>query len=616
MKILVITSIYPGEGTPMSYTPVVHYFVREWIKMGYDIRVIHTCSCFPALYYKAPQWVKRAIQKKTGIALPERLLNEELEYEYEGVKVYRIPMKKLIPMGRYTSKVMINACKKAELYIQKEQFKPEHIISHWLNPQLVLMSYLKRITGAVTTMVLHGAGPEMKKPFKYWESLIRNVDIWGYRSLATKEAFETICGEPKYSFRCFSGIPEYYSKDVPSRDGTFHNRFVQVGLLINRKYPDKTIEAVSSVYGLEDYELNIIGDGSMRSELESLISRIGGNEKIHLLGRLPRHEVMSILDQSDVFILISSQEAFGLVYLEAMARGCIVVASNGEGMEGIIKHGVNGFMCEAGNSKSLGKVINQIRQMPDDARRRISNEAILTSKKFTDVAIAKNYINTVMEFGRIIQKRDEEPSIHHTSSLKSDYRLRDELMVFARRLKWRINQKRYHFKSVSPKFMVASGSSISSDLVAGAYSYIGPGSFIYPNVRIGRFTLLADKVTIVGGDHNYKVVNMPIVFSGRVELKPTVIGDDVWIGTHAMIMAGVHIGNGAIIAAGSVVTKDVAPYSIVGGVPAKLIKMRFTEEEIRKHEAMLNHTDDYFVAFEKLLLSGKKKIKCENQDLV
>ena len=65
-----------------------------------------------------------------------------------------------------------------------------------------------------------------------------------------------------------------------------------------------------------------------------------------------------------------------------------------------------------------------------------------------------------------------------------------------------------------------------------------------------------------------------------------VIGNDVWIGYEAVIMAGVHIGNGAIIAARAVVTKDVPPYTIVGGVPARLIRKRFDEEVIRELETL------------------------------
>lgn len=65
-----------------------------------------------------------------------------------------------------------------------------------------------------------------------------------------------------------------------------------------------------------------------------------------------------------------------------------------------------------------------------------------------------------------------------------------------------------------------------------------------------------------------------------------VIGNDVWIGYEAVIMAGVHIGNGAIIATRAVVTKDVPPYTIVGGIPAKPIRKRFTDDTIQKLEAL------------------------------
>lgn len=70
-------------------------------------------------------------------------------------------------------------------------------------------------------------------------------------------------------------------------------------------------------------------------------------------------------------------------------------------------------------------------------------------------------------------------------------------------------------------------------------------------------------------------------FINYAHTTPAEIGNDVWIGQNAVIMDGVKIGDGAIVAAGAVVTKDVAPYAIVGGVPAKLIKYRFDEATIK-----------------------------------
>ena len=81
---------------------------------------------------------------------------------------------------------------------------------------------------------------------------------------------------------------------------------------------------------------------------------------------------------------------------------------------------------------------------------------------------------------------------------------------------------------------------------------------------------------------------MPIIFSGRPVLEPTSIGADAWIGCGAILMAGVRVGRGAIVAAGAVVTKDVPPYEIHGGVPARKISERFPEPTDRQaHERML-----------------------------
>lgn len=144
-------------------------------------------------------------------------------------------------------------------------------------------------------------------------------------------------------------------------------------------------------------------------------------------------------------------------------------------------------------------------------------------------------------------------------------------------------------KNVDKTFLANKGASISKDFRAGAYSYVGGRSTICPKVTIGNFTMLAHDVMILGGDHNYKVAGIPTVFAGRDVTKPTVIGDDVWIGAGSIIMSGVTIGDGAIIAAGSIVTKDVDPYCIYGGNPAKKIKDRFSDEEKQKHIAMLKN---------------------------
>lgn len=136
-------------------------------------------------------------------------------------------------------------------------------------------------------------------------------------------------------------------------------------------------------------------------------------------------------------------------------------------------------------------------------------------------------------------------------------------------------------------------------LCIGKNTYIGKDSLIECNAEIGDNCLIANRVAFVGrNDHDFSRVGVPVRFSPWIADKEkqcgknidmTCVGQDVWIGYGSIILSGVTIGRGAIIGAGSVVTHDVAPYAIVAGVPAKLIKMRFDQEEISIHEKSLEN---------------------------
>jgi len=88
---------------------------------------------------------------------------------------------------------------------------------------------------------------------------------------------------------------------------------------------------------------------------------------------------------------------------------------------------------------------------------------------------------------------------------------------------------------------MAAGSVVCPDLVAGEFSFIGPGCTIGPKVELGPYAMIGPRVAIVGGDHVYDRPGVPIIFSGRPELKPTFIEADAWIGCGAILMAGVRI---------------------------------------------------------------------------
>lgn len=160
----------------------------------------------------------------------------------------------------------------------------------------------------------------------------------------------------------------------------------------------------------------------------------------------------------------------------------------------------------------------------------------------------------------------------------------------------------------------------------GDYSYVAPNSKLN-NVTIGKFSSIGPEVMAGLGRHPSKgfVSTHPAFYSvlGQVgkyfveknyfdEVAPIHIGNDVWIGARAVIVDGVNIGDGAIVGAGAVVTKDVPDYAVMGGVPARLLRYRFTPEEIdhlkriqwwNRDEAWLQRNADRFRGDLQLLVS-------------
>jgi acetyltransferase-like isoleucine patch superfamily enzyme len=150
------------------------------------------------------------------------------------------------------------------------------------------------------------------------------------------------------------------------------------------------------------------------------------------------------------------------------------------------------------------------------------------------------------------------------------------------------------FRSHGRNFVFDPKGSYSFDTITvGDDVYLGPGSSLRATeseIIIGNKVLFGPQVSLIGGDHNTSVNGkfMYDVHDKRPEDdQAIVLEDDVWIGTGATILKGVTIGRGSIVAAKALVIKDVPPYAIVGGIPAKRIKWRWSVEEAMKHECAL-----------------------------
>lgn len=114
----------------------------------------------------------------------------------------------------------------------------------------------------------------------------------------------------------------------------------------------------------------------------------------------------------------------------------------------------------------------------------------------------------------------------------------------------------------------------SPDVSLKDNSGIGIDCELYGPISLGSDVMMGPEVVIYTSGHAHDRIDIPMRLQGASEIKPVSIGNDVWIGRRVMIMPGVTIGNGVIIGAGAVVTKDVPDYAVVGGVPARILRYR------------------------------------------
>lgn len=396
-NILILTTIYPASDLKYG-TPVIHYFTREWVRLGYRVKVIHHQVIYPTFFYLIAKLFRDKIASLTGAIVYTHKEKEDKYYIMDGVEVHRNPIFKWFPQGKFTKKSVRNQIEKIIKQNNDSGFVPEIIIGHFSNPQLEIVAELKTKYSVMACMVMHDNGNSIKRIYKNrYVELMSIIDIWGFRSLSIKKGFENNFGEQRKNFYCYSGIPENYI--TKNNRKTFEGnikKFLYIGELIKRKYPECLVKSINYVYPEKEFKITYIGKGAEEVNIRHLTKTLKLEDNVIFEGFIPRDQILNKIDESECMIMISKHEAFGLVYLESMARGCITIGSRNEGIDGIIIHGVNGFLCEAGNEKELAQIIKQINQLTPAERKQISDNAIATAKCMTDRKVAEKYLQNLL----------------------------------------------------------------------------------------------------------------------------------------------------------------------------------------------------------------------------
>ena len=399
MKLLILTSEYPNPNSTFD-TPVVHYYTKEWVKLGHEVRVIHFRSVFPSVFYFFSKTFKTFVKRifQTDF-VPAVRLNKRVEYVHDGINVISQPIFKIFPHFKFFN----NAIKKQAKIIfddnLQKQFQPDLIISHFFNPQLPLIDELKKYYPNVkTSLVLHENPNVISDLFgSNSKSLLSNLDYIGFRFEEMRNIFHSLFGKEYNTFICPSGIPEnYILSATPKAKFTAEKISICfVGMLIPLKNIDILLEAVNLAFPDRNFILEIVGEGMLKEKILKKITELQLQDCVVVLGKLSRDEVQNKLTATDVFVMVSEPEAFGLVYVEAMSKGCITIGTKGQGIDGVIKHGDNGFLCQARNAGALKEILLEINGMTYENKMSVSTKAIETASSLSDSKVALDYLNKI-----------------------------------------------------------------------------------------------------------------------------------------------------------------------------------------------------------------------------
>lgn len=221
---------------------------------------------------------------------------------------------------------------------------------------------------------------------------LRNARAIACRSYVLKKKLLKLYPEfEEKTFVCPSGIDEekIIQKDFKPLEQNI--KVLTVARFKKRKNIDKVIKAVKNIEG---FELCVVGDGENKKELENLASDCN---RITFTGMLSNKDVLEKMRRSDIFILPSVNETFGMVYLEAMASGCITIGTIDDGIDGIIKNNENGFLIKP-EINEIKNILIHIKNMETDSLKSLQEKSFRTVCSYTKQKCCEEYLQQILRF--------------------------------------------------------------------------------------------------------------------------------------------------------------------------------------------------------------------------
>lgn len=385
MNILILTPLYKivGRESLERNTEVIHHFAKYWVKEpDVKVRVVNT--------YLNPG------RNMTFLLKKGELKNYLTPYDYEtdGVKVHLTEVQQ-IP---FQSKFWHFQNQKIENAVNAitEEFKPDVIVAHF---PVRYTGMIERVCKGVPKIaVMHYTDLWISKKHPHQvEAISKKFNSTFTRSKSIFEECRKLGIESLTNTIVYSGVP--YAESKRETEIYFSDnkpiKLLYVGKLIKRKHLDYVITAMSQLNKNNKVILEVIGDGPKKGDYISLAEKYGVSSAVRFLGKMSREQVYRHMGDADIFIMPSVEETLGLVYLEAMMNGCITVGTRGEGIDGIIEDGLNGFLVEPNSADCVYETLKKIIALSAIETKKISDNATETGKHFNESDMAKRYLEEI-----------------------------------------------------------------------------------------------------------------------------------------------------------------------------------------------------------------------------
>lgn len=347
MNILVVCNY--GLYSDLTYS-FVHAQTAAYVALGHKVRVV----------------VPLAVAKRDRNG--KRLSAGMAKHSIDGVEIYDIRYLSLSKYGkRHFNASSAKAALAGKLSQILEGFTPDIIHAHTLGFESELGAWLKKKLNCPLVVTTHGS--DTHDPYRYGQigDLKRWCDKADYVVAVSSALAEKLrrCGSKTPVRVILNG---FRIDNLPQAREHVPFSMLQVSSLIPRKKADVSIRTLAKLK--ESYpgmRMAIVGEGGEKARLLALCEELHISDSVDFLGQIPNEQVMEEMARAQFFVMPSVREGFGIVYLEAMACGCIAVGIEGEGIGDLIVNGKNGFLVPADAPDAIVDVISWCFENPEEA---------------------------------------------------------------------------------------------------------------------------------------------------------------------------------------------------------------------------------------------------------